>query len=204
MGFIFSPCVCHAELPCGIRVPRAASRAGPGHQHSGKGDQEASVLLPLCLQDTVLEALHEGVENVRLWGNEANHRADLPEMTVPLPVTKSTSARGSPGHGLQVTTEAAVSKYRNVRLAALIKPPGRFVLPGRFRRQRHPQSATTSPQEGVRGSPKFLLPVEQRESTSDTPAFLSRTVALASQEEGHRLPLQDGIKAIIATYNAWK
>lgn len=106
MGFIFSSCVCHAELPCGIHVPRAASRAGPGHQHSGKGDQEASVLLPLCLQDTVLEAFHEGVKNVSLWGNEANHRADLPEMTVPLPVTKSTSARGSPGHSLQVTTEA--------------------------------------------------------------------------------------------------
>lgn len=30
------------------------------------------------------------------------------------------------------------------------------------------------------------------------------TAALALQEEGHHLPLQDGIKAIIAVYNAWK
>lgn len=74
-------------------------------KQSGTGGQEASVLLPQCLQGAVLKAFHEGVKHISLWGNEASHCTDLPEIAVPLPVTKSTPAQGSPGHILQVTTE---------------------------------------------------------------------------------------------------
>lgn len=123
------------------------------------------MLLPLCLQDTVLEAFHEGVKNVSLWGNEANHRADLPEMAVPLPVTKSTSARGSPGHSLQVTTEAHSEQTQKRSFGCPHQTSRKICSPWQIQKAEAPAASRTPPQEGVSGSPEFLFPVEQREST---------------------------------------
>lgn len=99
-----------------------------------------------------------------------------------------------------------VNECRNVRLAAVVKPPGRFVLLWQIQKA----EATTTPSQAVRKMPVALTQISllcgalAEGKPKWHPIFPVSDNGLGFEEEGHRLPLQHEIRAVIAMYNAWK